>query len=53
MKQTIQKAIDRINAMSDAEFNDAMEKAKEGEIYKALKELDEFSNYLFEQEELK
>jgi hypothetical protein len=53
MKQTIQKAIDRINAMSQEEFNAAMEKAKECETYKALKELDEFSNYLFEQEEPK
>jgi hypothetical protein len=53
MKETIQKAIDRINAMSDDEFNAAIEESKKGEVYKALKELDEFSNYLFEQEELK
>lgn len=53
MNQTIQKALDRINAMSPEEFNAAIEESKKGEIYKALKELDEFSNYLFEQGELK
>lgn len=51
MKQTIQKAIDKINEMSPEEFNAAMEESKEGEIYKALKEINEFSNYVFEKEE--
>lgn len=50
MNDTIQKAIDRISAMSDEEFQAAIQEAKKGDIYKALKELEEFSKWLFEQE---
>lgn len=48
MKEIMDKVFENLRNMSPEEFQATMKKAEESEIYKALKELNEFSNYLFE-----
>lgn len=47
------KVLEKIRNMSPEEFQKAMEESSKGEICKAMLELAEFSDYLFEQEKLK
>ena len=51
MKEVMQRVLANMQGMSPEEFQAALDKAKDSEVYKALKKIDDFSNYLFEQEE--